>query len=207
MSDNHWSDFLCDVGACSPALEWARTQPDAATAWETCHRADWLLWIAARLSEPESAERKAVALAACACARTALELIPSSETRPRVCLETVEAWAKGEIPLLQVHLARRGAWEARTSLFYAYCTGPAADGAASYDIANAIASTADVALAHGAYTAAVAANHVADCVSTANGIDGHGGEADRTASRKSQAVIVRGMLPMPQEIDDHANAR
>ncbi len=41
-------------------------------------------------------DRKIVAIVACDCARTALKFVPAGEMRPLKCIETVEAWARGE---------------------------------------------------------------------------------------------------------------
>lgn len=64
---------LADLAACADALVWTRTQPDAATAWATCERGDWMLWLLGRLSgEPESDARKKLVYTAMQCARLAL---------------------------------------------------------------------------------------------------------------------------------------
>lgn len=48
--ETKWTDILKKHGACSEAVEWAQTQPDMATAWAKCERADFMLWfIAAQL--------------------------------------------------------------------------------------------------------------------------------------------------------------
>ena len=44
----HWSVRLTALGARCEAVIWAKTQPDAATAWRTCRRGDWMLWVAAQ---------------------------------------------------------------------------------------------------------------------------------------------------------------
>lgn len=35
--------------ACGSAREWLSTQPDAETAWRTCARGDWLIWVLRRM--------------------------------------------------------------------------------------------------------------------------------------------------------------
>jgi hypothetical protein len=45
----HWSTALKKLGACAEAVEWAKGQPNYATAWATCERGDWMLWLLARL--------------------------------------------------------------------------------------------------------------------------------------------------------------
>jgi hypothetical protein len=55
MKKASWTKMLDSVGprkerACDEAREWAATQPDPQTAWNTCERADWMLWLAVRLN-------------------------------------------------------------------------------------------------------------------------------------------------------------
>jgi hypothetical protein len=170
----HWSDALRAVHACHESLVWALTQPDAATAWATCERADWLLWIAGRLASTDDA-RKLVVLAACACARTALGRVPVGEDRPRICIETAEAWARGEATIVQVRAARADALDARVEMWRKPAAAAAdAAAAAAADAAAAAAYAADA-----AYAAAAAAT------------------AARADSIKTQADIVRGILSMP----------
>ena len=82
---------LLKLGACSEAREWARGK-SLAEVYAQFHRADWWLWLAARVG----VDRRAVVLAACACARTALGHMPAGEERPLRALETAEAWAREE---------------------------------------------------------------------------------------------------------------
>jgi hypothetical protein len=36
------------MGACNPSLVWLKDLPDLVTAWHTCERAHWLIWLLAR---------------------------------------------------------------------------------------------------------------------------------------------------------------
>ena len=74
----HWSDALTRMSACDGAVEWARTQPSYAVAWRRCARPDWLLWLAGRCCRT-LAQRRALVLAACDCAETALRFVPAGE--------------------------------------------------------------------------------------------------------------------------------
>ena len=106
----HWSDALEQYNPCADALAWARTQPSAAVAWRDCTRGDWMLWLVGQLSgPPESASRKALVLAACACARLALPHVPASEERPRIAIETAEQWARGENGVMLDNVKRAAA--------------------------------------------------------------------------------------------------
>ena len=93
----HWTDRLTQLDACSDAVKWARGYDSLDTAWAACERADWMLWLAARVCEERGSEaHKRLVLAACACARTALRYVPDGEDRPRITIETAERWGRGE---------------------------------------------------------------------------------------------------------------
>ena len=125
-------DILTKLGACTEAVKWAgRKTPKK--AWETCKRGDWLLWIASKLD----IDRKKLVLAACACARTALKYVPVGEDRPRIAIETAEAWTRGEATIEQVRTA-------------AYAASAAADAAYAAARAAYAASAAAHAAAHAA---------------------------------------------------------
>lgn len=115
------AEQLRGLGACDEAVEWVRTQPSASVAWATCERGDWMFWLLAKLSgPPESASRKALVLAACACARLSLSQVPAGETRPLTAIETAEAWARGEdMTLDQVRAAAYAAYAAADADAYA----------------------------------------------------------------------------------------
>ena len=137
-------DILTKLGACTEAVKWAgRKTPKK--AWETCKRGDWLLWIASKLD----IDRKKLVLAACACARTALKYVPVGEDRPRIAIETAEAWTRGEATIEQV----------RTAAYAADAACAAAD--AAYAAAAHAAYTAAYAAAHAAYAAAACAAYAA----------------------------------------------
>ena len=100
MSNEHWLEKLKKLGACEEAVDWASQAPSLGAAWDSCERADWLLWLAARTSR-----RELVVAAACACARTVLHLVPEGEERPRLVIETAEAWTRGEATIDEVREA------------------------------------------------------------------------------------------------------
>ena len=93
----HWSDALRWLDACEAGIEWAATQPDAETAWRTCTRGDWMMWlIGRRRCERETPEHRALAAIACECARLALPHVPPGEMRPLRAIEAAERYARGE---------------------------------------------------------------------------------------------------------------
>ncbi len=76
-------DYLISIHACSEAVEWLGDRTGA-EAWALCERADWMLWLVARI-----ASRQTLVRAACACARTVLHLIQPGDDQPRLA---IEAW-------------------------------------------------------------------------------------------------------------------
>ena len=169
------TDSIADIvafgrarGACSEALAWLRTQPDAATAWEACERPDWLIWW---LKRQPATDRKTLVRIACACARTALRFVPEGEERPLFAIETTERWLGGGATIEEVRTAAHAAAHAAADAAYdaaydaydadadaaAYDADAAADAAydaayAAYD-ADAAAYDADAAAAHAAHAA------------------------------------------------------
>ena len=112
---------LRELGACTKAVLWAKDQPDWETAWEVCKRGDWMLWLLGKLSGgPRSKSRKKLVLVACKCARITLKHVSKGEDRPRIAIETAEAWTRGEATLSQV----------RSAAYAAYAAAYAADAAA-----------------------------------------------------------------------------
>jgi hypothetical protein len=94
----HWTDALVALDACDEAVEWAHGYDSLEAAWADCQRGDWMLWLAGHCAgdQPYSDARRPLVLAACACARLALPHVPAGEDRPRVAIETAEAWARGD---------------------------------------------------------------------------------------------------------------
>ena len=132
--------------ACSDALVWLATLDPTAPAyraWQTCPQGDWLLWFAGRVP---TVKRTDLVLAACDCAETALRYVPDGEERPRIAIETAQAWCRGEATIEEV---RRASYAARATYY----------NAAAYAASAAYAAddAADVAAAAAAYAADAAA--------------------------------------------------
>lgn len=151
-------------------LLWVGSKP-LECAWSECERGDWMLdWAVAN-----GADRKLVVMAACACARTALQYVRADEDRPRAAIETAEAWARGEA-------SAEEAWRAADSAYSAYvnacsCTAHEYAADAAYGAVSAIAYDAGA-----AYASAMAV------------------EAGRTSAKDSaislgHANTVRAMIP------------
>ena len=149
MDKSELLDILKTHKACGEAIKWVVSHPSdsAETIWSECDRGDWMLWMSAKIG----VDRKMIALAACGCARSVLHLVPVGEDRPRIAIETAEAWAAGIATLAEVRAAADAA--------YAYAAD-AADAAAYADAAYAAyAAAADaVYAAVAAYAAAYASD-------------------------------------------------
>ena len=160
----HWSTKL-PADACGDAVTWARTQPSANTAWTTCERPDWMLWLLGRLVKTDD-DRKAIVLVTCACARTSLKYVKAGETRPLKAIETAEAWCRGEATIEQVREARRASADAADA---ASASADAfASAFASADASAAASASADAAAAASAYASAYAASAAASAAYAAD---------------------------------------
>ena len=173
---NALQNHLTTLRACPEAIEWAGTYSSLQDAWDACERADWLLWYAAR----RGADRKAIVLAACACARTALPHIPPGEDRPRIAIETTEAWARGDATLADVRAAANAA---------AYAAAYADAAAYAAYAANAAAYAAAYADAYAAAAAAYAADATAHAATAA---------ATYAAAHRTMCALVRSLIPCPE---------
>ena len=129
---NQLQQHLTALGACEEAIEWAGAYMSLRAAWDACERADWLLWYAAR----RGVDRKFIVLAACACARTALPYVQAGDDRPRIAIETTEAWTRGDATLADVHAADAYASAASAAAYAAAYAAVAAVAAAAYAAAQ-----------------------------------------------------------------------
>ena len=156
--------WLTSNYACTESLEWLSDR-DLDTAWAECPRGDWLLWLTAKAG----IDRKRLVMSACSTAREALRFVPEGEDRPRIAIETAEAWCRSEATIEQVREAR---WNANAAAADAY----AADAADAAAAAAAYAADADA----DAYAAA----------------DADAADADDACekAREKQAEIIRTIL-------------
>ena len=109
---NHWTESLVAIQACQLAVDWCGTQPDLATAWAACERADWMLWLAGRLSGQVGDTRRVTLALACA---DCTDTVPQSPIGAE-CLRVLRAWASGEATITDV---RGGAYAAAAAAAYA----------------------------------------------------------------------------------------
>ena len=131
---------LIDLGACAEARAWASNYPTLHDAWSACDRGDWMLWLIAC-----TLPRERLVWVACQIARTALVYVPAWEDRPRLEIETAEAWARGETSLEEVSYASYST--------NAYDIAVAEDAADAYVAADSAASAAEDAAYEAAYDA------------------------------------------------------
>ena len=158
------STQLRKFDACTEGYEWAKDKT-IEEAWSTCERGDWMLWYAAKIN----IDRKLLVRAACACARLTLKSVPEGEDRPRIAIETAEAWTEGKASLEDV----------RTATYAANAADTAADAAAD------AAAHAAFAAAYVAADAAYAAAHAA-----------HAAYAAYAATLRACAEIARSIIPL-----------
>jgi len=90
--------------------KWVASRPEATfyDIWDETINPEWLPYLA----QSGGATKQEIVFAACAVARLALHLIPEGEDRPRIAIETSEAWAKGEATAEQVQGATIAAYHA-----------------------------------------------------------------------------------------------
>lgn len=125
----HFSQQIADLHACSDAVAWLEAQPDPETAWATCQRGEWMLWLAGKLAgTPGSPNHKQLVSAACACARLALVHVKINELRPLCAIETAEAWAN-DMPGVTLNDVRNAANAANAATYAATYAAYAADAA------------------------------------------------------------------------------
>ena len=93
----HWTDKYAQLNPCSDAMVWLKTQPNARTAWATCQRGDWMLWLAGVLAGPPGSDsRRPLVLAACDCAELSKPYWPTGDDRPANALSVARSWARNE---------------------------------------------------------------------------------------------------------------
>jgi len=129
------ADTLTRIGACREAIRWVEGLPARTStkrAWTLCERGDWLEWLVVRLD----IDRKLAVTARCRIARTVLHLVPAGEDRPRVAIETAEAWVRGDATEEQAHdaayAAANAAYAAAFAAFVAFAFAAYAANTATY---------------------------------------------------------------------------
>jgi len=92
-----WKRKIEELGPCKEAVRWLTGQASFESAWQTCERGDWMLWLLGKLSDkPRTISRKKLVLTACACARLTLPSAGENRTVAEHTLEVTEQYARGE---------------------------------------------------------------------------------------------------------------
>jgi len=187
---------LEELHACQPAIDWVNNK-DLKTAWATCERGDWMLWLADHIN----IDKKLMVLAACDCAEPALSYIPANEKRPAKAIETASNWCNGKAYIEEVNAAADAAYDAGYAAYAAdtaYAPGSAAACAAYAAAHAACASDATAQAAAHASDAAAYAAHAANAANaTARGTfaDYATCRAAHDENLKESADIVRERIP------------
>ncbi len=98
--------LLVSLRACEPAIDWAKGK-SLAEVWSTCHRGDWMLWLAARYGD---VPQKTIVAMACDCAEPAL--VFTRDPRPAETIAVVRRWLKDEATIEEMWAAVEAAWAA-----------------------------------------------------------------------------------------------
>ena len=197
-----WIAALEKMKACEPAIIWADDSEHATLqdAWNACEHADWMCWL---LINKYTHTAGQVRLALCACARTSLKYVHTGEDRPRLAIECAERYARGRATDVELAAARDAAWDAAGAA--AWDAARASARASARDAARAAARAAawdaawDAAGAAAWAAARDAAWDVAGAAAWAAARDA-AGDAAGDAALKEMAVIVRGMIPDPENL-------
>ena len=85
--------------ACFKAVKWAKDYPSFESAWNACHRSDWMLWIAKKLN----VDKRKLTLAKGKCAETVIHLM--KDQRSIDAVKAAIAYGNGEIDDVQLKIA------------------------------------------------------------------------------------------------------
>ena len=178
------------VGACDDGAVWAEGK-SARIAWETCQRADWMLWALGRIGYDD---KKTLRLYACACVRhtplangrTVWDLL--TDERSRTAIDIAERYANGNASVKELGAAEAAAGSAAEAAAWATWAAEAAARAATW-AAEAATWAAEAATWAAVWAADAAAAGAADAAAA-----GAAGAAGAVA-RAWQADLLRTMIP------------
>ena len=122
--------ILNKLNACQEAVEWAENKPIEEII-NTCHRGDWLLWLARKLD----VDLQNITLAKGLCANTVIHLM--KDDRSINAVNAAIAFGRGEITRAELDAAAAASYAAAASSSYADAASSYADAAASYAAAAA----------------------------------------------------------------------
>lgn len=159
MKRTELRQLLHHLGACDEARLWVdRTPGTVRNVWNICEDPAFLFWFLGEIG----IGCNSIALISCQCARLALQYVPDGEDRPRICIETTEAYLRGEATTEQVYEANRIACAAANAAITAHDYARTHAAHAAHTTARAAIATTYTAhtAAHAAARAAIdTANH------------------------------------------------
>ena len=97
---------LTEINACGPAIKWVGDM-DFATAWQTCERGDWMLWL---MQKAKLCDMRTLTLAKARCAETVKRLM--KDPRSLAALQAAFDFAEGRITEEELEAAAAAAWAA-----------------------------------------------------------------------------------------------
>ena len=163
-------ELLIKLNACNEAREWASNK-SIDEIWATCHRGDWMLWLARKLN----IDKRVLTLAKGHCANTVRHLM--KDERSIAAVDMAIKYGEGNATDSELAAAADAAYDATADAYDA-----AADDAYAADYAAAAAA----AYATAAYAAAAA--YAADAAAYA--------AAARKQSQQATAEICRKYIPL-----------
>ena len=197
LNAEQFTELLKELNACKAAGEWAEGKT-LTEVWETCHRADWLLWLAVMMADkPGWPSREQAILSTCDCAETALKFVPKGENRPRKAIQAARDFAGGRIDRWELADAGSAAVNA------AWAGAGAGAESAAIAAESAIAAMSAVPNAWIAAETAVIAARIAARAGAVAGAGAAAGAAAwnaaaaGAAASKDMADIIRKRIPVP----------
>ena len=101
------SDDIKKYRPCQKAVTWLDQQKDWTTAWQTCERPEWMLWLLGKID----ADKKLIVRVACDIARTVVHLAQGPEAMNAIL--AAEGWTEGKVSIGDVQkAAAAAAWAA-----------------------------------------------------------------------------------------------
>ena len=143
-------ELLLKLKACGPAIDWAGDKT-IEEIWATCHRGDWMLWLARKLD----IDKRVVTLAKGHCANTVRHLM--KDERSIAAVDMAIKYGEGNATDSELAAAAAAAAYAADAAAYAayaaYAAAAYAADAAAYAAADDADAAAYAAAAYAAYDA------------------------------------------------------
>ena len=167
-------ELLIKLNACNEARKWASNK-SIDEIWATCHRGDWMLWLARKLN----IDKRVLTLAKGHCANTVRHLM--KDERSIAAVDMAIKYGEGNATDSELAAAAAAAYAADAATAYTAYAAYAAYAATAYT-----AYAADAAAYAAAYAAAADAAYAADAAAYAAAA-----YAAAAAEREYQTAIFR----------------